>query len=106
MKKIEVLKETRIPGTNFILERGDKIFYKEAIDVTDFLTDKGIRWSYQSGRSDTYAKVVSNSPRNVFSVDVYKSNKVTVYSTKNPKPSSYTKPQFMKNFDSIYAQYV
>lgn len=106
MKKIEILKETRIPGTNVILESGDKILYKEAIDVTDFLTDKGIRWSYQDGRTDVYSKVVSNSPRNVFSVDVYKSNKVVVYSTKNPKQSSYTKPQFMKDFDSIYAQYV
>ena len=106
MKKIEILKETRIPGTNVILESGDKILYKEAIDVTDFLTDKGIRWSYQDGRTDVYSKVVSNSPRNVFSVDVYKSNRVVVYSTKNPKQSSYTKPQFMKDFDSIYARYV
>lgn len=42
MKKVEIKKEIRIPGTNIILESKDRIFYKEEIDddEAEFIKDQ------------------------------------------------------------------
>lgn len=42
MKTIQIKKDTRIPGTNLILEKKDRIYYKEEIDNddADFIKDE------------------------------------------------------------------
>lgn len=101
--KLIPIKEVRIPGSNVILEAGDKLYYEEE-SITDLLSNRGFSWSHQDRVSDTYVKLIGKD--DYVSVEVgYKNNKVKVFRTSSTDVKIYTKIQFKKNFDSIMNEF-
>lgn len=103
MKFIPIKEEIKIPGSNIVLEAGDRLYYEEG-DITDLLSSRGFSWSHQDRSSDTYVKLVGKDEY-VSVVIGYKNNKVNVYRTSSTDVKTYTKSQFKKNFDSIMKEF-
>lgn len=108
MKKIEILKETRIPGTNIILENKDKVFVEATSDPTTRVGSLliGKKFSYVFTSSNAKGSFTSyNKPISLgryLNIDVYRDEDLVEISSGNGNWFHFTKKDFIKNFKIIY----
>lgn len=106
MKKIEILKETRIPGTNIILENKDKVFVEATPDSTrigSLLLGKKfnvVTSSNARGSFTEYNKLIS--PGRYINIFVYRDEDLVEIHSGNSNWFKFTKKDFIKNFKTIY----
>lgn len=108
MKKIEILKETRIPGTNIILEDGDKVLVEATSDPTTRVGRLllGKKFSYvvtssnARGSFTEYNKPIS--PGRYINIFVYRDEDLVEIHSGNSNWFKFTKKDFIKNFKIIY----